>query len=227
MGKSFAWSHSRLSGYELCPKRHKLVDLDKKYDEGPKPAMEFGSDLHKALEEYTRDGTPMPPDMKPYKHIGDKVRALPGDKLYECKLALSPEFEPVSFFARNVWFRCVVDVLVLDSAYRPKRGAAVDYKTGKIKNDPAQLMLNAAAIFAHYPTVETVDTRYWWLTKGETFTSRTYLRAELPEIWNKFLPRAKRYQQAVETGKFPANPGGLCRKWCPVTECEFHGGGSR
>lgn len=220
--KPFAWSISRLSAFELCPRRHHEVDLLKTFTEGPSPEKDFGSALHKSLELACSSLTPLPPGMTVYQDVVDKVRSLPGDKLYEQRMGINRSFEPTGFFADDVWLRVISDVLVLSED--GLRAAVIDYKSGKIKSDMAQLLLNAAVVFATYPTVQAVDVAYWWVCKGRKLTRATYYRVDLPEIWNKFLPRVKVYEQAVLAGEFPANPSGICKRWCPVTSCQFHGG---
>lgn len=219
MPRPFAWSHSRLNAFETCPRRHYEVDIAKAFVEDPSPALEYGSRVHKALEDYCRDGTPLPADLKQYEAVGDKVRALPGEKTFENKLGLSADFEPRGFFDKDVWVRLIIDVQVIDGA----RAAVIDYKTGKVKPAPEQLMLCAAAIFAQHQQVERVDTAYWWLAHGKKLSTFTYTREDLPGIWSRFLPRVRRYETAVTHDKFPPNPSGLCKRYCPVTTCEFHG----
>jgi hypothetical protein len=220
--KPFAWSISRLSAFELCPRRHNEVDLLKNFTEGPSPERDFGSDLHKALELACAKGQPLPPELRSYQDVVDKVRSLPGDKLFEQRMGITRQFEPCGYFADDIWLRVVSDVLILSED--GTRAAVIDYKSGKIKPDMSQLLLNAAVIFAYYPMVQTVDVAYWWVCKGRKLTKGMYHRVDLPEIWNKFLPRVKVYEKATQEGVFLANPSGICRKWCPVTSCQFHGG---
>jgi len=217
--KPFVWSHSRLQSFETCPRRHYECDVARNFVEAPTAALTFGSDLHKALELFCRDGVPMPPEFRTYQDVADKIVALPGDKAYEQKLALDEQFQPCDFMDPKAWFRCVVDVLILHG----KIGGVIDYKTGKIKGDPAQLQLNAAAIFAHYPDVDDLELRFWWIAKGKTFTTFRYSRKDLPDIWNKFLPRVSVFRKAVETQRWVPNPSGLCKRYCPVTTCAYHG----
>lgn len=216
---SFKWSHSRLAAYETCPRRHQEVDLLKRFVEAPSAAMQFGSDVHKALELFCRDGTPIPAALRTYQEVADTVVALPGDKFYELKLGLRRDFSPCEFFDPKVWFRCVVDVLTITG----DKGLVVDYKTGKKKDDKAQLLLNAAAIFAHFPEVDKLAVAFWWITKDRSLTPAKYERADLPSIWSKFLPRVQRYEKAVKDDRFFPNPSGLCRNYCPVKTCTFHG----
>lgn len=216
---TFKWSHSRLGAFETCPRRHNEVDLQKNITEAESPAMKFGSDVHKALELHCRDGVPIPPEFRNYQPVADTVKALPGEKFYEQKLALRRDFEPCDFFDDRAWFRCVVDVLSIVD----ERALIVDYKTGKVKPQMTQLQLNAAAIFAHYPNVNRIGAAFWWISKGGGATTGKYMRADLPDIWAKFLPKVATYEKAVREGRFFPNPSGLCKGYCPVKTCTFHG----
>ena len=222
MTKSFAWSHSRLSSFETCPLRYEQVDLLKRYSDD-NPAGARGQAIHKALEDYCRDGVPFPAEYAEFRDVGDRVRALGGEKKFEQKLAVTERFEPCEFFDKAVWFRCVVDVLVLSG----RRAAALDYKTGKVKLDHDQLALNAGAIFAHYPEVDVVDTRYWWICYGGGMTKKRFFRHSVGEVWSAFLPRVNAFRNAVSQNKFLPKPSGLCKRHCPVDTCPHHGVGSR
>lgn len=217
--RAFNWSPSSLSSFETCARRHYEVKVARTYPDPPGPEALYGVAVHKSLELYCRDGEPMPPEHRIYQGVGDKVRALPGEKFFEQKLGITRDFAPCDFDAPEVWHRCIVDVLIVHG----RRAAAIDYKTGKPKNDLMQLNMNAAAVMVLHPEVQTVDLRYWWISKGGHFTKHTLHRADLPALWERMIPRAKRMEDALETNRWPPNPSGLCKRWCPVKSCSFHG----
>lgn len=221
-----SWSHSRLQSFETCPKRHNEVDKLALYTEGPNAARDYGSEVHSGLEHRCRSGVPLPPALESYEDIALKIDAIPGRKLFEQQLAINKVYQPTEYFADDVWLRVVIDVLVI-SETEPTVAAAIDYKTGKRKDDFSQLQLNAAVIFAHYPQIFTVETCYWWIcTKGRPVAKRTFTRhGDLASIWNKFLPKVKAYENALANNVFPPRPSGLCKKYCPVVTCPFHGKG--
>jgi hypothetical protein len=37
------------------------------------------------------------------------------------------------------------------------------------------------------------------------------------------LQRVDTLEKMETTKNFPKRPSGLCREWCPVRDCEFHG----
>lgn len=219
--KPFAWSFSKLDGFETCPRRLKFVDILKTFQEGPSPARDFGSDLHKALEDTCRSEgeTPIPAKFKEYEDIAGKVLRLGGRKSYELKLAIDEQGQPCAYFDRQAWYRGVIDV----AAIKGSAAVILDYKTGK--RDPkggAQLEMHAYCLMAHYPRIDKVEARYWWITKGRAFDTFHYERQNMPAMLAKYLPRVDRFKRAYEADTFPAKPSGLCRGYCPVTTCPHH-----
>jgi hypothetical protein len=51
-----------------------------------------------------------------------------------------------------------------------------------------------------------------------------FQREDVPKIWQEFAPRVQRLELAHQENRWPKKPSGLCRKHCPVRDCEFHGG---
>lgn len=216
--KPFAWSYSRLSAFETCARRHQQVDLDKNYKEEEGPALFFGNKLHSAMQKAGETGAPLPDDLARYQASIDAIIALPGTKSYELKLAINEQLEPVAYFATDAWYRGVVDALVING----KRAVAVDWKTGKIKDDTDQLALNAVALFSHYPKLQEITTLYRWLTQPDSNATPPikYTRDEISRVLMPILPRVKRYRHAYENELFVPSPSGLCRGYCPVKSCE-------
>ena len=106
-----------------------------------------------------------------------------------------------------------------------KRGTIWDWKTGKVKPDSSQLKLFAGITFALHPEVEKISTGFLWLAYDRN-TIAEFKRSDVPDIWNEFLPRVLRLENAYTKDKWEAKPSGLCRAWCPVGKnlCDFCGG---
>jgi hypothetical protein len=149
MTKAGAWSYSRMKGFETCPKQYYHVNVLKEYPFEETVATRYGNEFHKAAELYIKDNQPVPGKFAEFEPILQSLRDKPGDKHCELKLGLTADLEPCGFFAKNVWFRGVVDLLIIDG----DRAFIVDYKTGKSAKyaDPDQLELMALTVFAHYP----------------------------------------------------------------------------
>jgi hypothetical protein len=76
--------------------------------------------------------------------------------------------------------------------------------------------------FRKYTEIDEFVTAFVWLKDGK-IDRETYHRKDQLKIWEKFLPRAKRMEEAHKTSEWPKRPSGLCREWCPVRDCEHNG----
>ena len=215
------WSYSSLNAFEQCPKRYHLTRITKEVVEPQTEATMWGNAVHKALENAV-NGVPLPQRFLTYQPVVDKIRAAPGVKKTEHKFGLTASFQPTTFFAKDVWFRGVIDLTIT----QPEKRTAVvlDHKTGKVKEDGDQLKLFAATSFALEPWLENVKTGYLWLA-ADKITTASFARKDVPVIWQEFAPRIQRMVKAQELNLWPPRPSGLCKAWCPLTkrQCEFSG----
>lgn len=219
--KPFAWSFSALSAFETCPRQFQEMRLLKRWPDPPGEAQQFGVLVHEYAENRIKKGTPLPSFLN---HIEPVIRSLEfskGELQSEYKYALNSQFKPVEFFARDAWVRAVGDVVKVHE----DRALALDWKSGKFREGDDQLKLQSSVMFAVYPHVQKIGVMYVWIKDKKT-TSRTFERADVPAIWQEFLPRVKRMELARDNDDYPPKPSGLCRKWCAVASCEFHGKGA-
>ncbi len=222
--KSWRWSYSKLKNFEACPKKHWHTDLAKDLEEEEdNEAMAAGNLLHKAF--HMRLGPKRIPFSKEYaKHEPWALKVLNGltstDKLLvEQKLAIREDYGPTGFFDNDAWYSGIADVLKI-------RGPVCwsgDWKTGKVLDDSVQLALTAQAIFSHHPEVQFIRSEYVWLKEDAT-TTLDMKRSDLPGLWAGVLPRVALMKRAHDTGEYPPQPGGLCRRYCGVKQCVHHGG---
>lgn len=217
----FTWSYSRLKNWETCALRHYHYDIAKDVTEPESGMLAEGHAVHKALELRIASGKKLPLGMGQYESVAAKLEALPGENYAEQKLAITEKFAPVGFFGSGVWFRTVLDFTNVHNT----TAAIIDYKTGKVTQDTTQLQLMSATIFHHAPEVQRVRARLLFLNHNHAERAE-FVREDLPEIWGEILPRVRRMREAVEGGKFPPKPSGLCKRYCAVQSCPYHGVGS-
>jgi hypothetical protein len=129
------------------------------------------------------------------------------------KLALNREFEPRDYFAKDVYVRVVIDLAIIQG----KTAFVIDWKTGKVKDDPTQMALTAAVLSRWMPEIETFKTVFVWLAHNDA-TPKPYTPDDFTAVWNNLLPRATKIETARKTTEFPAKENGLCG-WCPVRSC--------
>lgn len=220
MSKAGAWSYSRMKGFETCPKQYYHVTVLKEHPFQETEATRYGTEFHKAAEDFMRDGTPVPERFAFAQPILDALAAKPGERHCELKMGLTADLEPCSFFAKDVWFRGIVDLLIIDG----DRAFIVDYKTGKSAKyaDKGQLELMALCVFKHFPQVKRVKAGLVFVIADAMVKEDYHVDAEA-ELWTPWVLRYAAMEKAHEADVWNPKPSGLCRKHCPVVECAHNG----
>ena len=211
-----AWSYSSIKTFEQCPKKYFHLKVAKDVKDEPGEAADYGTAVHLAAEEYIRDGKPIPEKFAFIRPIVERLEALPGEKHAELKLGIRKDFSPCDFFAKDVWWRGIADLLVVDG----HRAWCVDYKTGKNARyaDTKQLDLLAGAVFSHFPEVTTIKSSLIYVVSGNLIPKKHVIteRSQYLAVFNEQLDRL---DAAMENGVWNAKTSPLCG-WCPVTTCE-------
>lgn len=109
-----------------------------------------------------------------------------------------------------------------DHTYLCARSRIVTHNTGKHHKKFKQLKTFALHTFAAEPAVNTIRAEYYW-TKDRTKCGETYTRDQIPALWAEFVPDLTQYRDAFKTELWQPRPSGLCKRHCPVTDCEFNG----
>jgi len=221
MSAPFTWSYSRLKNYETCPKRHYHYDIAKDVAEPESGQLAEGHVAHKAFENYIRKGTKLPLPLLQHETVMSKLAALPGEIYAEQRLALTSEFKPVDYFGKGVWFRTMIDFCNINNGV----AAVIDYKTGKPSADVTQLQLMSATVMHYDKRIKRVKARLLFMNHDRAERAE-FVREDLSEIWSEILPRVTKLQMAVEMQEFPPRPGGLCKRYCAVLSCPYHGRGT-
>lgn len=211
-----AWSYSSIKTFEQCPKKYFHLKVAKDVKDEPGEAADYGTAVHLAAEEFIRDGKPIPEKFAYMRPIVERLAAIPGDKHPEVKLGIRKDFSPCGFFAKDVWWRGIADLLIIDG----QKAWCVDYKTGKSAKyaDTKQLDLLAGAVFSHFPEVAVVKSALAFVVSGE-FIPKTHVRVEKVKYLGVFDPQLEALEAAQDNGIWNAKSGPLCG-WCPVESCE-------
>lgn len=227
-----AWSYTALTAFETCPRRFYETRVAKSIREPEGTALVLGNAAHKALELRAARGTPIPKTIQittaqgetaimpttGWEAMMEKILDRPGDVLVERQIALDDRLCEVDWFDKSVWVRGVIDLGIIQGA----KALLLDHKTGKRKPDTDQLKLFAALAMHVWPQLERVVTGFLWL-KENKIDKDEFTRGDLSVIWDGFIPRVRRLEQAYVSGEWGPKPSGLCRDWCPVSSCEFCG----
>jgi hypothetical protein len=217
---TIAWSYSSLKTFQQCPRKYYHTKVAKDVKDSDTTATLYGKSVHTAAEEYIRDGVALPPQFGYLEPMLEQLKEIPGEKHCELRLGLTQDLEPCGFFADNVWWRGIADLVIVDK--EKKLAYSVDYKTSKNARyaDIKQLELVATALFKHFPEVERIKSALMFVVSNE------FVRAvHKPENIELYLEKPKqdlnRLTAAFNNDVWNAVSGPLCR-FCPVRQCEHN-----
>lgn len=209
------WSFSSWDAYNTCPKQFYETKIAKNWPVEMTEYMIWGNTVHKAIEDYIKEGKDIPLVMQRFKPIVDKIIDKPGDTYAELELACTQDLKPTGFWDANAWCRGKGDVLKVNQ-YVAFNG---DWKTGKVKPNSKQLDLMAVMTFAAFPEVQIALTAFIWFQEPSKPTLGRYVRADVPRLIKQFEEGVRNMEWSQQNNVWPAKPSGLCHGWCPVKTC--------
>lgn len=112
MTKSFVHSHSALELFELCPKKFEGERITKEFPYKDDEKSLWGKDAHKALEKAILFGQPLADRFSSLQWVLNSLEKVKGTKYAEMRLAVNKNREPVDFFADDVYYRGVGDIII-------------------------------------------------------------------------------------------------------------------
>lgn len=212
MQKPFVFTYTNINTYLICPqqmfRRYVKKDLEFKMT----PEMDFGNQVHTAME-YRLGGKPLPVNMQQWEPL---VAAFDGLKVKaEMKLGITAEGRPTGFFDKDVWLRGKADVVAIagTACFLP------DWKTGKPREEPLELAVNAMLVHAHNPHLRTFTGSYVWLKENRLGLAHDV--SDTNSTWAKINNHVEDIQESMATGDWPKNKSPLC-SWCDVFDCEHN-----
>jgi len=213
------WSYSSISLFQQCPRKYHRLRVVKDIVEPPQDHLIYGSAVHKAAEEYLRDGTPIP---EKFSYIERKIapfKNMPGTMLCEHEMGVTRNLEPCAFRDKDVWFRGIADLLIVNG----DKARVADWKTSKSSRyaDRKQLELLSLLVFKHFPEVRSVSAGLVFLVADDLVTAK-YERDAQEESWQVWLGEAHLLDQAFNNDVWNPRPNFTCRGWCPVSDCEHN-----
>lgn len=226
--KGFSFTYSKLKSFETCPLQHQQATILKQPGmEASGDAIDYGNRVHTALAEAIKNDIPLVPAMRHLQYWVDWFKGIPGEQFVEEKWGMTRDFGEADFFSNFAWLRLIVDAAKVHGPI----GRLVDWKTGKRLEEPLQLWLGAACMFAKFPWLKVVDSMFVWLKEDdgrnshECISAQTVRKEEIGDIWTSLLPRIEHYEHTIAAdGPWPARPGDHC-KFCRYQGCEFFGKG--
>ncbi len=220
MAINYSWSYSSLDLFIQCPHKYYRLKVKKDIKEPTSEHLVYGLDVHKAAEDYIKEGKPIPEKFAFIKPLLDRLNAYEGEKLCEYRMGLTRNLEPCGFFDKGVWWRGVADLIILngDSA------KIVDYKTGKSSKhaDTKQLEILSLAVFKHFPQVKRIKGGLLFVVANE-FVKGDFDAEKSDIYWQRWLTNTGQLEKAFEFDVWNARPNFTCKKWCPVKDCVHNG----
>jgi len=210
-------SYTFLRNWENCPRKahhiHVLKDLPKQPD-SELVAMKHGIAVHDAMEARLKKKKPLPETMQKWERFCD-FGAHPIE--VELKVAIRSDGSPCQFFDSDVWCRGKVDVAVF---HDPALTCAIfDWKTGKKREDPAELELHAMMLQRRHPQYKTIVGHYVWL--GDNEIGAQHDLSDGASVLASTQRQMAEIQKHADVGYWPPRENPLCG-WCPVRSCEFN-----
>ena len=225
-GKPFSWSYTALEKFETCPKMYasRWFYFTVLFTDSPESI--WGQRVHKSGELFLK-GIPHP-DIEALKPVEKYAEAMlrSGHKVEaELEVALTRQLKPVSWFSKDAWFRAKLDVVV--TKVKENAVQLYDWKSGgKIKDDEDQLRVCAAALSVVRPYLQEFGGKYIWTKHQQTTGIKPITKADIPKVWQEFLPRVQRMEDAWASEIFNPRPSGLC-PYCQVVNCAARRGERR
>jgi RecB family exonuclease len=213
------WSHSSLKDFEGCARRYHEIKVLKNYKFEETEATRYGTDLHKAAEDYLADGVVLPSRFTFVKDVLDVLYKKPGRKLTEHKMALTEKLRTCEWDASDVWVRGIADLLIIDD--ENLTAWVVDYKTGNNRYpDREQLVLMSLLVFAHFPHIRQVKSALLFVVKNDMVKHNMSVD-ETKDEWQRYRERSARISACIDSGVWNPKQTPLCG-WCAVKSCEFN-----
>lgn len=213
---SYTWSFSSLKQYINCPRQYQEVKVLKRFHTKVTQQMLYGTEVHKACEDYVGEGKPLAKNYERFKPVLDSLLEIKGTRYPELKMALNKDGEACEY-GKGYWVRGIVDLMVVDN----DTAFIIDYKTGSKKYpDVKQLKLMALMAFAKFPELKSIKAALLFIV-DEAFITEEYKREDVPALMSAFADDLMRLETSYETDVWNCNPTPLCG-WCPVTTCDHY-----
>lgn len=215
--KPLILSYTMLNTYRnICPHQawRRYIKRDLPFVKTPQ--MEWGDQVHKALELRVGGGKPLPEKMRQWERFAAPFEGASAKA--EMSLGVTKHGTHCDFFGEAVWLRGKLDVTILNGT----TALLFDYKTGKTREDPFELEVQALLLHARHPELTAISGCYIWL--AENRIGQRHDVGHTRDTWIYVNRIAEDLAADIKSGEFEKRKGGLC-DWCPCDDCEHFTGG--
>jgi hypothetical protein len=220
VSKPIPIAFSILERFINCPKSFHDVKVTHEFGDRPHADNKWGNYAHKEFQTYLemQGTTVLPENLSTYKKYLDGILRQPGEMHVEWKQAIDTHLNECDFWSKSCFMRGVADVVHLNGT----TASILDHKMGKRKPHSRQMKMAALLMFLVRKDVQRCRVAFAWL-KVNKFDAEEFTRADIPNLWNEFIPDIKQYKEAFEKDIWQARQTGLCKQYCPVVTCKFNG----
>jgi len=208
-------SYSFIRDYLNCPRKahHIFVLKDIPFTETEQ--MKWGNIVHQNLEDAINQNKPFSQETAKYAPYVQSLKALKEPIEAEVKLGATATGAPAGFFDKgSVSYRGKIDVLIRGN----KEALLVDWKTGKVREDPLELEIQAFLVKANFPQLKRISGFYVWLAEGKIGQKH-----DLSDWLTMYKYLTNLRDKIINEKEWRPTPNALC-PWCAVASCEFRKG---
>jgi hypothetical protein len=207
-----------LSAFDNCPWKGFRMYIAKDLAKTNDSKRDWGNTLHKAFSMYITRGRALPREAIKY---APTLAPLQAQKPFtELPLAVRRDGSPCGFFDDGVFVRGYGDVVML----RGPMALILDFKSGKKREDSAELRLHSMMLRAAHPELERVLGQYIWLQHVDMGLSPMGQQHDVSDTvatWAYVEQAMDEIEHMLTNNHFPKQPNPLCG-WCPVMDCEHN-----
>lgn len=207
------WSYTFLDVYDRCKLQAKERFITKTLKFKPSPESEYGNLVHGRMDDFFRGKrNSLGDELSKFQPIADQAKAAKGLRFSEYDIGIRIDWGKTSFFGRDVWGRCKLDYAVIDGP----NALILDWKTGKKREDPLELEIQALALKVAHPEIKNIWGCYMWLKtmeKGQMF--------ELGSGVEKTRDYVEKTMKRVAMEPWVPTKNHLCA-WCSNSNCVFY-----
>lgn len=231
--KNLAMSFTKIEKFDQCPRAYNAIYVAQTAkDGGDRTALDWGNEVHSALEHYVLGGVALPTKMKQFQAVADSIIRVAEKAHAEGRLdipifgerqwAIGLDGKYREWFDKDVWIRGKADVgwASLTRLY------LYDYKTGKGKYPKPEQLELLALLAVGQPTlghIREVLGMLLFIEAGTGVKERTNTTsgADWLELLVKWQTKTMRMLDYVERDYWPERESPLCA-WCPDLSCPFN-----
>lgn len=221
-GKPFSWSYTAMSQFKNCQAQYAAERFYCTVPFVQSAEAKEGDMIHKALENALKTGEQLPDWCRAFTKYVDAVRRraekTDADILVEEQITLARDMSRTGWFDKDAWCRGKIDVLLMPM--NSNECTIIDWKTGKVSDDPLQLRMFAKLATFINPNLERFKCKYIWL-KHDRPTEEILERETVERAWKQILEVVAEMEACWESEAWGHTKSGLCNGWCKNHTCHL------